>query len=197
MPSDKEIWVTEFNIVDHIGALRGTWLHGLMIAHFLDAFLQDGRVQCTCLHNLVRANGNAAIFTPTDHFFAGLAGQTRNGTPYQGTAIGQVMAIFGQAMAAMTEAAAIQFSPDISHHGDLFGWSFTNSQRQTAVLVNCLAEAVSVDPTAACGSKGTYLQLAAQPEDMVTGDDALVKSRGTLSSVLTIPPYSLTYLTKS
>lgn len=206
LPEGMEIWMTEWNLWDRVGANRGTWAHGLYAAAFLQTFLRDGRVNLSNYHNLVSDLFQAAFTRETE--FEGLSvktGKDLRSESYELSAAGRVNAMFGAAMNGMTRATEIEFAPNepvkvenFPAYPSLAGWRFSakNGNRETAILINFSGKPAEVDLKNAKLDRANYRQITASPSDFITGDKALPEKSGKAGKTLSLPAYSVTVVEK-
>ncbi len=134
VPSNVDIWVTEFNMKDSNGAVRQTWASGLLNANQIHAFLEDGRVSRIYLHNWLSTN-KQAIFGANDELDHVLTSHGQGSlatTPYEFGAPGQVVRLYAETMTGATSIAPlnIETSPEVTPAGHIaydaiYGWRFT------------------------------------------------------------------------
>ncbi len=205
LPADMPIWLTEFNISDHNGAVRNTWSHGLFIAAYLDAYLADGRVQLVDFHNLIGGNLFPALWGDDD--FQNLALDAAKGLRptrrWEPTAPGLVMSLFGRAMHGRDTATALDLPgiPSITDKAGnaypaAFAWHFSSrdgSQSPTAIVVNLSPKPVTLD-FSTIDLAGTVTTLSAAPHTFVARPDAVTRTTAALAADPTFPAYSVSLI---
>ena len=68
LPPGMSAWITEYNLFDRTGPVRGTWAHGLISAGLTLNMLGDERVGLLCFHDLYGSPQFAAIFSANAGF---------------------------------------------------------------------------------------------------------------------------------
>jgi len=56
------LWLTEFNLADHMSPVGGSWLHGLLVAHYLFLMMDDPRLQMAVFHMLSGERSYSAVY---------------------------------------------------------------------------------------------------------------------------------------
>jgi len=198
---DMPIWLTEYNLSDHTGAVRNTWAHGLFIAAYLDAFLRDGRVTLTHFHNLYGSNLFPAIVSDGGLQETALDVAMPSAEQFDLTAPGIVLAHLAQAMNGRDRATQLDLAnAPMTRVGDraypaAFGWRFDGGDQPgpAYVVANLSAEPLSMS-SAGFDGVNRVEQVSASPESFVAGLDSVTNSNGRLDAVLRIDPYSLAVL---
>lgn len=141
-PPGLDLWVTEFSLIDAVGALRGTWAHGLGVAGFVDSFLLDERIKYVCYHNLFAQAMFSAIWRNPDELRFRRVGAFRHPAAKMLTGPGVVLKMFLVAMHGMTSASPVVFlQPNSSDRSvvdreQISCWLFSNQKVQRALIVN-------------------------------------------------------------
>ena len=212
---DFEIWITEFNLWDQVGATRHTWAHGLTVANFLDAFLREPQISRLYL------NGSHSIISTPFFSFSGepeyfngllldeidnaeLSNSLTSDTP---TASGLVYSLIAKQMQGRTAASQIvvagsETAPPGSYP---WGWIFTGGMVSNAsvILTNPTAEQydILIDIPGYSTESSSYEQIHGNPRQFIAGVDLsiapdyrLIRDTGTLHehNSLILPPYSIT-----
>lgn len=199
LPTDRQIWMTEFSIFDWNGPARGTWAHGLTTAGFLHTFLENEQVDLVCYHSLAGGPLFAAVFPSEDHW-AGLSVAEIRTPAYEPTAVGRVLALFGEAMTGMDTATRLDFSPQptvtvgLMTHPTTFGWRFSNGAERRLILVNLSEQPYTADIAALDAPGLSYRQVYAVPWAWVTDESTLAQVEGTAGNVIILPAFSITLI---
>jgi len=199
LPIDRQIWITEFSILDWNGPARGTWAHGLTVAGFLHTFLQNEQVDLVCYHSMAGGPLFAAIF-PSEEHWAGLTVAEVRTPAYAPTAVGRVLTLFGEAMAGMDTAAMLDFSPQptvtvgLVTHPTVLGWRFANATERRFILVNLSEQPFTVNLAALDAAGLPYRQVYAIPWVWVLDESTLARVEGTTGDTLILPAFSITLL---
>ena len=195
------IWVTEFNLFDRIGAVRGTWAHGLLVAGFLTEMVAQPNIELVSYH----AFAPNPMFTPlffTADDYAGLTIRDVTTTPYALTATGHVLAVFGEAMAGATTVTPLVFTPETvvqtrqnRTYPTLHGFVFDGPEASRVLLINLSGEAQALDVSPFLEGALDYRILSADPATYITAPESLIQVRQRQSAVegdsLILPPYAL------
>jgi len=200
-----EVWITEYNLFDRTGPVRGTWAHGLFSAVLTLIFLQEPRITMATYHSLY---GNA-MFTAIlngEHAFANLTEDNPPTTPYALTASGKTLALLGEALRGAVSAQRLEFpaNPDISapHTGSypsLVGWKFSRGAAAKYFILNLSGKPINIPFGGSLPTAGKFTQISGDPHTLVTGPKSLMETGGDLSrdGRLKLPPYSCTLIRNS
>lgn len=200
LAEDREIWMTEFNLFDWTGPARGTWANGLLVAGFIHNFLEDERVTLATYHSF----GGGPLFTtyfPSEDFWDGLTVTEVDVTPFEFTASGVILNLFGETMASMEVAAALNFDPNpeieltlTEPYPALWGWQFSNAASTRSLIVNYAATPVSLNLEALNATGQPYRQYDAPPASHIVGWEDVNTQAGTTENTLLLPPFSITLI---
>ena len=203
IPRDMELWITEFNIADRVGAARGTWAHGLAIVNFLHVFLADGRPNLACYHNFYTQPLYTAVHRRPQGRSRNKDGDEGNRpTPFSFNGAGEAIALFGEAMRSATRATRLTFAPTPTaeesegrpSYPTLIGWIFEGGPGSKALIANLSYSTVEVAGRA-LGLRGSpYRQVYSEPATPVLNEQSLKRSTGRLSGPLAVPAYSITVI---
>lgn len=210
-----EIWVTEFNLWDQVGATRHTWAHGLTIANFIDAFLSEPQISRLYLNGSHHAISTPFFsFSGDPQYFLDLsldevdeAELNASLSPDTPTASGVVYAVIARQMQGRTAASQIvvagsETAPSGSYP---WGWLFTGGTVSNAsiILTNPTADQydILIDIPGYSIESNSYEQIYGNPHQFIAGleisispDYRLLRNTGTLyeHNSLILPPYSIT-----
>ncbi len=217
IPNDKEIWITEFNLIEDVFGdnssrrprVMGTWGHGLYALAMNLMFLEESRVKMTCNHDLVEDFKFGAIL-PHENSFRLSDEQTYPVTPMSLSATGQALSLLGETSTGMNQAQALSFteSPRLTGkegftYSALYGWRFDRSSSSTsdsksapvgAVVMNLSDNVVQLDVADIVSNSVHYQQLSADPRTLVTDAYSLTVQKGTTDGAIALPPHSVTQL---
>jgi len=141
IPQDKEIWITEFNLIEDVFGgnssrlprVMGTWGHGLYALAMNLMFLEEPRVTMTCNHDLVENYRFGAIL-PHENSFEVSAKQAYPVDPMSLSATGQSLRMLAESVRKMSDRQPLTFSdqPDLTTQDGkpsvaLYGWVFSDS----------------------------------------------------------------------
>lgn len=201
-PADMEIWLTEWNMKDEVGAVRNTWAHGLFLANSVFVFLSDPRVEFI---NMQQMRGRPkAAFWKDDRGLNGLLVDHGQGdmttTANDMTVQGKVMSMFGRVLGGNHLIAPLDFpgGPMVSVPGEpdyagLVGWKAGNGVSASAIIVNVSDASYDINTGPIGGPDALVGQIAAEPDTFWPNESTIMENDlGTLPSVLTLPAYSIT-----
>ncbi|AAZ28726.1 putative Ig domain-containing protein [Colwellia psychrerythraea] len=206
LPSDKKIWITEFNMKDGTGPTRNTWAHALFNANQLQSFLTDGRVEIALLHNLITGAksgshylGNTFSGLTIDHGQGDLSSQK-----YSLSAGGIAMRAFGSVLKGMDTIAKINLSdtPTVSPTGyadydAIYGWQGSNSanEEQRYLLINTSSVSYTVNTENLTTSNKSVRQYWTKPQTFIHSEEVLSGGMvNSLPTLLKLPAYSITVI---
>lgn len=217
IPNDKEIWITEFNLIEDIFGnnasrlprVMGTWGHGLYALSMNLMFLEDERITLTCNHDLVEDFKFGAIL-PREDSFKITPERSFPVVPMSLSASGQALQMVAEAADGMTLASPLEFSAQPPLEGTaegtqspaLYGWQFARSPAIEAatdaetrsIVLNLSPQIIELAADELADRAATYQQLSADPRTLVTGPDQLRTSSGSLESAIALPPHSVTLI---
>ena len=217
IPKDKEIWITEFNLIeevfgDHASRLprvMGTWGHGLYALTMNMMFLEEPRITMTCNHDLVENYRFGAIL-PHESSFEVSAEQAYPVEPMSLSATGQSLRMLAASVSSMGDRQAISFSQQPSMtdksgatYPALYGWRFSESdstsKQASAVVINLSEHIVqlNVESLIDSGQEIRYEQLSADPRTLVTSEHALTFREGRTTEAVTLSPHAVVQLSLS
>lgn len=156
LPEGFEVWITEYNLFDRVGPVRGTWAHGLFAATMTLSFLQDERVQMATFHSLYSNPMFCAIYADETAFdgyvTASKIEQPPAPEPYSLSSAGIALKLIGQAMTGATFAQPLLFSeafeitsPAYGTYPGRIGWLFSDGLNRKALIINLSQTAVAVN----------------------------------------------------
>jgi hypothetical protein len=224
IPADKEIWITEFNLMEDIFGnnynsgrrprVMGTWGHGLYALSMNLMFLEEPRVKMTCNHDLVQDFRFGAIL-PNENSFRVSDTQNFPVTPMTLSATGQALQLLGETTENMTQARRMNFanSPNLTgkdgySYPALYGWQFDSARKTAAegappasappalgsIVLNLSDSIVQLDLAGMDFENAKYQQLSADPRTLVTNESSLKSQQGVASAAVALPPHSVTQL---
>ena len=202
LPPNTQAWITEYNLFDRVGPVRGTWAHGLFAAMLPLNFVRNPKIQMLTYHDLYSGPTFGAIFTGKGGFdqLTKLT-DTAPGSPPDDTltAMGQTHRLLGRAIKGASGVSALEFNSNPKVEAGrvpvnaLFGRVFTAKGRRAAILTNITAQPFDLGkfPLAA-GARVT--QISGNPRAYVTGPDSLTTVECPLGADLKVPGYSITLI---
>jgi hypothetical protein len=205
LPPGKEVWITEYNIIDDEHVVNSRWIHALFSASMTLSFLDEPRISMLMFHSLSGAYTFAAIHHPT---YAKIFNNEYHKpmVPYTLTAAGVgVTQVFG-AVKGMNEYKKIEFhdslQTSVQMHGKTYtypnfvGYTFGNGSTRKSVILNLSDTPVKLDLSdASLSSNRKWRQYTADPTEVVadvTKDVAIREGKAAKDTELA--PYSLNVL---
>jgi hypothetical protein len=209
---NKEIWITEYNLLDPGRPLQGRWGHGLYEGLLTLRMLEIDRITNLFAHT---TNGSAifGMFFDNDEGFDFSETADTNYTVYTNpppttpwglTAAGHAMKMISEAAHGQTTASKLSFSPNNQvsvyievldstfYYDAIYGWNFNNSSGSEAVLLNVSGNPYTINTTSIFPNGGTYSMKHRNPLTLVANDDSLTIVSGSLGTDLILQPYSIT-----
>ncbi len=185
LPSNWNVWITEYNLFDLNGPVAETWSHGLYTGLMKLLYFESSKVTVLLNHQV---KGNPSF-------------RSLRGRDQRLTAEGAAEQLINQAMLGQKTATKIDFSdnPDIYSgtfsYQALTGWTFEGADQNTAVLINASVNDVVVDATNITSSfyadqKFMPKELMIQPKE--GNEISVLKTQG--RDQLTLKPYSITVI---
>ena len=209
IPADKEIWITEFNLIEDVFGnntnrlprVMGSWGHGLYALSMNLMFLEDPRVTLTCNHDLVENYRFGAIL-PHEDSFQVTPERAFPVVPMSLSASGRALQIVADATDGMTSAQQLSFSDSSAARlgsadaPTLYGWQFGagTADDSRAVILNLSEKIVELNMAELMSQGASYQQISADPRTLVTGHDELKETKGTVEGAIALPPHSVTQL---
>ena len=193
-PDGKELWLTEYNLFDRVGPVRGTWAHGLFAVTLALNFLRDDRIQILTFHQLDGPATFSTVFDSENAFSDLDIGTPPKTKPGTFTATGQSNRLLGRAMKNASSSRALEFSPNPQFEvrvkqGALIGRAFTVGKRQSAIIVNNTAQSFVLGELPL--PKGSHVtQVSGDPRAYVP--QGFHENNSTLDKELPVAAYSVT-----
>jgi hypothetical protein len=205
IPPGKEVWLTEYNIIDDDHVVNSRWIHALFSASMTLSFLDEPRIAMLLFHSLTGAFTFAVYHHPAyANIFNNL--YHKKMVPYTLTAAGVgVTQVFGAAE-GMNEYKKIEF-PDavqtsVQMHGKTYtypnfvGYTFGNGSTRKSVILNLSDTPLKLDLSdASLSSNRRWRQYTADPAEVVadvTKDVAIREGKAAKDAELA--PFSLNVL---
>jgi hypothetical protein len=215
IPSDKEIWITEFNQNQNNVPAHGSWMHGLYCAAQCLLYISDPRTTMLILHEMVGSavfgaiyeNEKGFAFGGNEKFKAPLKEQQPGTVQYGLSAAGQTLKLFEESEKGMTRASQLTFSslPMITSPSDngfqypaLIGNLFYDDSRKCIYVLNLDSKAYDLNISNVIGNGATVKSYYAAPSKYIVGkglSELQVDSGVTGNKPVHLPPYSVTTIT--
>ncbi|MBS1658698.1 MAG: T9SS type A sorting domain-containing protein [Bacteroidetes bacterium] len=209
---NKDIWITEYNLLDPGRPLQGRWGHGLYDGLMTLRLLDIDRIKNLVCHT---TNGSAifGMFFDDDEGFSFSETADTNytlytnpppTTPWGLTAAGHAMKLISEAANGKTSATRLNFLPNNQvtayiealdstfYYDALYGWNFSDSVGSNAIIMNVSSVPYTINSSAIFPNGGTYISKYRDPLTLIANDDSLTIVTGSLSGDLVIQPYSIT-----
>lgn len=201
LPPGTKAWITEYNLFDRTGPIRGTWAHGLVAAELALKLAGDERVALTCFHDTYGDPVFAAIFNNSKGFDGLLVEEPPPTVPNALTASGRALRLLGRAIHGMTLMEKLDFPYNPMLQGRipyeaLTGYTFSGPRGRSAAIINFSDKQMKIAqvnfPEWAENANATI--LSGDPRSYVTGPGSLEETTTTFSKSLALPPYSIVLL---
>lgn len=212
LPSDRQIWITEYNLFEDIfygdgkgkkPKVMGSWAHGLFAITMSLLFLEESRVEFICNHQLINNFNFGSILPKTNSFIDPVTGLAL-AEPYSLSASGSALSMFGNAIDGMNQATAIEF--DDAHtalgHNEfeyptLYGWKFTNQKQQNSLILNLSNRYKTIEISSLIDRNARYETIFGSPRDLIAKPGTLKQKTGRANRTMILPPYSVTKISSS
>lgn len=199
LPSNTELWFTEYNIIDRTNQadIAYAWIHGIYATAMTLSLLEQSQSYLVCFFEMVGQTGFETIY-----YGQGLKRNSGVSLPTYGlTASGYTMSLLADAMKGMQSAAPINFGSNSTVQSSsnasfpaLQGWSFTDGSRHQGFIVNRSSSSYTWNVQSTFPQGTQYQQLYASPLAIITSQGNLTAKSGSLPGQLVLPPYSVTEL---
>lgn len=206
-PRGLELWITEFNVIERVGALRGSWAHGLAVAAFVDAFLRHPSVALACYHNFFAQAMFTAVWKPSNEFRQSVLDVDAAPQPYAANGAGVVMSFLLSALRGVTAASPILVSPYFASDrratspsllGGVRAWLLTKAGEERTMLLNLTGQPVQCVTSGEASRTVTLKQLTSiQLNVRISSRVAAVESRHPTHLPITVGAFSLSILSLS
>ncbi len=192
LPPEVPVWLTEYNIWQELPdqlAVSRTWAQALLVLSQSLLFLEDERVEYTCVHQLLGPQQTGAYLFRNQRFDL--------------LPTGRAVQSLSRVMEGMTAAREIEFANTPAPHGPIdfdyptvLGWTFSDENgRQSAIILNLSFRRLEIGvgnlPT---DLLGPYQQTLGVPTRRVRSNEGIEVIEGDLTdkNFLVLPRYSVT-----
>jgi hypothetical protein len=196
VPENMEIWVTEFNIRDDYGALRGTWANTMALAMWYKVFLDHPQVTLTNYHNLT-GDLFPAIYNESNGLSHIQYDQLQS-EPWTYTAGGTLLHIIAKTINRATEIENLRFSSNIQLKNDLGesfdgidGWIFRGNNSESGMLFNLSNSPMEIN-LSGITSKYTAQQYVSNLNNYIMGTKSLEIVEFKDKKIIKLAPFSIT-----
>lgn len=200
LPSNTELWFTEYNIIDRTNQadVAYAWIHGIYATAITLSLLEQNQSYLVCFFEMVGQTGFETIF-----YGQGLQRNSGVSLPSYGlTSSGYTMSLLADAMKGMQSAAPINFGSNSTVQGGsgnasfpaLQGWSFTDGSRHRGFIINRSSSSYTWNVQSTFPRGTQFQQIYASPLAIITSQGNLTSKLGSLPGQLVLPPYSVTEL---
>ncbi|MBK9285956.1 MAG: T9SS type A sorting domain-containing protein [Sphingobacteriaceae bacterium] len=187
VPSNIEIWVTEYNMSEPLFGTpmqhAGTWTHGLYISALSHLLLKENKITMLIDHNVTAGTEFAAVDVNSNITSSGVA-----------------MSILGSASKGQDSTALIDFNsqPSITWsattYPSLLGWKFWKNSNENAWMVNLSNTTIKVSANQIINGSYNYDTYYGDSALVVTSYKSLNHNSGTSLDSITLPPFSISVL---
>ena len=207
-PENKEIWVTEYNLIERINTDReaksqrvvGSWIHGMYALLMSLLFLEDSRIDIACNHMLIGSSQFSTILK-NEKSFKNPSDKNAVSQPLALSATGSALKMLGDATEEMTSAQKIDFANNPILTGKeeftfpaLYGWKFTNQKEQNSLVLNLSSRQIEVAISSLLPGQVNYKIISGSPRDLITKPGILPEKTGKTEKNIILPPYSITQM---
>jgi hypothetical protein len=190
LPSDKSIWITEWNSLDNSSSanVAGTWAHGLSALSRALNFLDTPRIEVMSFHVLLGDLQWQALTGLDGRFLDRANGRAVIGrvAPYEMTGAGMGLSLMGMAMDGGADIARLDLG-FAEAQTTVFGYRFWKSGgRRLSLFVN------GTDQPLVINVPGRARQLTAAPWSAATTSKVQQRLVTIPDTGLTLPAFSMT-----
>jgi hypothetical protein len=198
LPSNKQIWITEFNLMDEHQTLHSRWAHGLSVGIQLLSYLEMDEIDIILYHSLIGRSDFTAFFKDPDGLYYGYPELKTK--PWSLSATGIVLREIFEGMSHAERFQAMHvntFSYMNRTKGEMIAFTFWEEAKQQVVLINFSSRRFLLQlPDRSMKRVWTHRETYATPLQIVF-DEEKNTSRFTHLKVKTssIQPYSINVFT--
>lgn len=180
-PRGVALWLTEFNVFDSAGGVRGTWGHGLAVAGYVDSFLRDPRVALACYHNLFAQAMFSAIWRSPNEVRNALGEEAALPVKYTLTGPGVAMKVVLDALKGMSRAREARIVGQPGGPGadaavaDAAFWILSDGRNERGLFMNFSASPLHWNPRGGRSPAFTAVRsFSARPDALISVDGSAV-----------------------
>ena len=196
LPDGMKAWISEYNLWEREGVAAGTWAHGLYAITQTLLYFENPLTELICYHNLTTSAQFAAIFN-NDNGFAKAVKKKKN-KPYDFTAAGTCLKMFGEFIENRGEVTKLRFEPNeqlvglrSQHYPSLYGWLCTSATGKKMIIVNLSDKSIPAGIINTEIKNPVYTQVTSKPHTQVAGPADVMGKKGKGDKILLLP-YSVT-----
>ena len=184
MSTQKEIWITEFNVYDWATGTgsseeKESWAHGLFVGEMAERMCANPRVTHAIVHELISSSSHDSILSKS----------------LQPSATGLVFQLIAASYLRCSSISTLNFGAgnDRAGHPRLMGTISTSGHSRRILLMNLSQDSLRVRVDQIISANAKFEQRYAAPSNEITNPSQVTTTNGTLGSVITLPPYSVTF----
>lgn len=185
VPSNIEVWATEFNLSEQIYGNpiqhAGTWTHGLYVSEMAHLLMTQPKVTMLLNHNVTGLKDFAAVDINKQVTANGVAMKLL-GEMAKGTDSTQLLDFNGQANITWSTTT----------YPSLIGWKFWKGNNQYGWVCNLSQNAIKVSFNQIISGTIKYDNYYADTASFVQGIKSLNHISGNTSDSISLPPFSIT-----
>ena len=198
LPSNKKIWITEFNLMDQHQTLHSRWAHGLSVGVQLLSYLDRDDVEMVLYHSLIGRSDFTAFFKDADGLYYGYPELKTK--PWSLSSAGIVLReIFeGMVDAEKVQELGFPYSFLNATNGELIAFTFWDKTKQHIVLINFSPGRFFVQlPEWSMKNPWIHREIYANPLQIVFDEEQnTVRQTKEMLKLGKIQPYSVNVFTK-
>lgn len=181
LPDDKNIWITEYNLLDKTKTISSTWLHGLLIGLITLKTLEIKATELINYHDLVGFKNFGTIIGFSD----------KN---YYYSATGEVLQLISKALDQSDKAYPLIFNPNpfiVTEKGkypSFYGWQLVGKTEVKNIIFN-LSDTVYTLQLSSCADSLQYYQSLKQE---INKFNKINKEEYESKDLILLQPYSIT-----
>ncbi len=137
LPTNKKIWITEFNLMDQHQTIHSRWIHGVSVGLQLLSYFEIQEIEMILYHSLIGRSDFTAFFKDSDGLYYGYP--ELKSKPWSLSATGVVLKEIFNSMRDAEKFQAIglhciDFNSSLDH--DILAYRFEQGFTQNLVIIN-------------------------------------------------------------
>ncbi len=188
LPTNKEVWVTEYNLLENSPLIAETWTHALFLSAMHHLFLTKANITMFLNHSLASNDSWHESISKKDNHI---------------TANGVAMKLLLDVSKGSQTCQDITFSGNTTMSyltttiPKLIGWKFNHTGAEKGFICNLSSDTFKISLATVFNQAMQYDQYSADTTFVVNGITSLNKLSGNTTDSITIYPYSFTQITSN